>query len=54
MLLFPEPPDTAFLKGSGGENIQFIHPPCFRLQSVVELLRLFFVPRVKRLSNSFA
>jgi len=53
MLLLAYPPDAAFLKRPRLQFPDFIHPPRFSLQLVVQLLRLFLVPRAKRLSNSF-
>ena len=53
MLFLTDPPDATFLKRPRRQFPDFIHPPRFSLQLVVQLLRLFLVPRTKRLSNSF-
>ena len=42
--LFPQPPDAALFKGSDGQVADLVNPPRFRLQLVVELLSLLFVP----------
>lgn len=44
MVLFPQPPDAALFKGSDGQVADLVNPPRFRLQLVVELLSLLFVP----------
>ena len=54
MVLFPQPPDAAFFEGSDGQVADLVNPPRFRLQLVVELLSLLFVPRAKRSPNSFS
>ncbi|QCS97822.1 hypothetical protein EGX40_13695 [Klebsiella pneumoniae subsp. pneumoniae] len=54
MVFLPQPPDTAFFKGSDGQVTDLVNPPRFRLQFVVELLSLLFVPRAKRSPNSFS
>ncbi|MBZ7609749.1 hypothetical protein FML07_02985 [Klebsiella pneumoniae] len=54
MVLFSQPPDTAFFEGSDGQIADLVNSPCFRLQLVVELLSLLFVPRAKRSPNSFS
>lgn len=53
MLLLADPPDATFLKRPRRQLSNFINPPRFSLQLVVQLLRLFLVPRTKRSSNSF-
>ena len=53
MLFLSDPPDATFLKRPRRQFPDFIHPPRFSLQLVVQLLRLFLVPRAKRSSNSF-
>lgn len=54
MVLFPQPPDAALFEGSDGQVADLVNPPRFRLQLVVELLSLLFVPRAKRSPNSFS
>lgn len=44
MVLFAQPPDTAFFEGSDWQIADLVNPPRFRLQLVVELLSLLFVP----------
>lgn len=53
MLFLTDPPDATFLKRPRRQFPDFIYPPRFSLQLVVQLLRLFLVPRAKRSSNSF-
>lgn len=44
MLFLTDPPDATFLKRPRRQFPDFIHPPRFSLQLVVQLLRLFLVP----------
>lgn len=44
MLLLADPPDATFLKRPRRQLSNFINPPRFCLQLVVQLLRLFLVP----------
>ena len=54
MFFFAQPPDAALFEGSDGQVADLVNPPRFRLQLVVELLSLLFVPRAKRSPNSFS
>lgn len=44
VVFLPQPPDTALFEGSDRQVADLVNPPRFRLQLVVELLSLLFVP----------